>query len=335
MVLAASDELRHPHDDDPHWRESWYWNFSDPTNEIGGWLYLWVVPNQPLKSGMLVSFYHGIPTHSDSNARAWESPGHLLRGDADSWVYCYKEDIEPLIEADVDDVELGGMHLERLEPLERYRLRFADGDNASFDLDCRWMTRPWDFADNVHPTPAWLAKDRYHRGWQADGHLTIGGRRYDITTTGDSDHSWGTRDMTVFGENNLKTYALQSRERGLSVKAQMLGDPGQELPRGYIAVGDDMQAVRRIAESSRYDETGEMHDIDLEIEDVTGRIVRARMDRMFGAVTGGGPSVGYEGAGTWDVEDWGPCPGLASCWWSSGVTRQDLHTGTAGVTTLT
>ena len=82
-------------------------------------------------------------------------------GPGDSWVDRYKEDVERLITEDVDDVELCGLRLERLEPLERYRLRFADGDNASFDIDCRWMSEPWDFADNVHPTPEWLAKNRY------------------------------------------------------------------------------------------------------------------------------------------------------------------------------
>lgn len=332
MVLKAADELRHPWDDDPAWRESWYYNFSDPENEIGAWLYLWVVPNQPLKSGMLVSLYHGIATDADSNELAWESPGHLYRGPNESWVYCYKEDVPQLIEEDVDDVALGGLAMKRLEPLKRYRLAFADGDSASFDFDCQFMTEPWDFADNIHPTPPWLAKNRYHRGWKVDGEMVIAGRRYDIRTTGDSDHSWGTRDMRVFNEHNLKTYALQTPDGSLSVKAQMLGEPGNELPRGYIALGEDMQAVKSIDERSRYRENGEMYDITLRVEDVAGRVVEAHMDAMHSAVSGGGPSGGWEGAGVWDVEGWGRCAGLASCWWANGITREHLHRGLAGVT---
>lgn len=80
MVLKADDELRHPWDDDPNWRESWYYNFSDPLNAIGGWLYLWAPPNQPLKSGMLVCFYHGLAAEHDSTQVAWGSPGHLYKG---------------------------------------------------------------------------------------------------------------------------------------------------------------------------------------------------------------------------------------------------------------
>jgi len=32
------------------------------------------------------------------------------------------------------------------------------------------------------------------------------------------------------------------------------------------------------------------------------------------------------------VKDWGPCAGLASCWFAEGVTREDLYEGRAGKT---
>ena len=334
MVLKAADELRHEWDSDPLWRESWYYNFSDPANEIGAWLYLWVVPNQPLKSGMLVSLYHGLPTHHDSNGKAWAAPGHVYRGPNDNWVYCYKEDRAPLMTENVDDVNFCGLSMKLLEPEKHWELGFQDGDNCKLDLDCQIMTRMWDFADNVHSTPRWLAKNRYHRGWKAEGTISIGDRTYPIKTTGDSDHSWGTRDGGIFNQNNLKTYAIQTPDGGLSVKAQMLGDPGKELPRGYIAYGEDVKAIKSIDESSRYDENGQMYDITLRVEDVADRVVEAHMDHMYAAVTGAGPNIGYEGAGVWDVKDWGKCAGLASCWWSNGVTREQLQKGLAGKTSL-
>lgn len=332
MVLAASDELRHPWDEDPLWRESWYYNFSDPANEMAAWLYFWVTPNQPMKSGMLVSIYHGLNVGIDSNAAAWSSPGHTYRGPGGNWVYCYRQEFPELISEDVDDAELGGFRMKRIEPLKRYLLTFQDGDNASFRFDCEFMTRPWDFADNIHPTPPWLAKNRYHRGWKCNGEFTLAGRSYAVNTTGDSDHSWGTRDSTVFGQNNLKTYAIQSPDGGLSVKAQLLGDPGHELARGYIARGEDMQAVKSIQESSRYRQSGLMEDISLRVEDVAGRVVEAHMDALYAVLDGGRASVGFEGGGVWDVKGWGRCAGLASCWWAAGITRDDLHSGRAGKT---
>lgn len=332
MVLKAEDELRHEWDSDPHWRESWYYNLSDPRNEMGGWLYLWVVPNQPLKSGMLVCFYHGVAADFDSTEVAWKSGGHLYRGAGDSWVYCYKRDVPELIQQDLDDVELCGLSMRRLDPLRRYRLAFEDESNSRVELDCEFITRPWDFADNVHPTPRWFAKNRYHRAWKANGAVTIGGRSYTVAASGDSDHSWGTRDTGIFDTNSLKTYALQSADGRLTVKAQMLGEPGRELPRGYIAIGDDMQAVNSIVENSRYHENGLMHDITLRVEDVKGRVIEAHMSKVYAAVAGGGPNVGFEGAGVWQVAGWGQCPGIASCWWATGITAAQLHQGVAGKT---
>lgn len=332
MVLKADDELRHPWDADPLWRESWYWNFSDPAHRIGGWLYIWVVPNQPLKSGMLVCFYHGLAAEFDSTEAAWRSPGHLKTGADGSWVYCYKRDVPELMSADLDDAELCGFALRRLEPLKRYRLGFVDEANARFELACDYTTLPWDFADNIHPTPRWLAKNRYHRAWNAIGELTIGMRTYPIRTTGDSDHSWGTRDTGIFDRNSLKTYALQSADGRMSVKAQMLGDPGRELPRGYICIDGDMQAVRTIEERSSYHPNGLMHDISLRVTDVRERVITAHMPAVYGAVAGPGPNVGFEGAGVWNVPGWGECAGLASCWFATGITPDQLHRGLAGKT---
>ncbi len=333
MVLKAADELRHAWDEDPLWRESWYYNFSDPLNQIGCWIYLWVVPNQPLKSGMLVCFYHGLAADFDSTEVAWKAPGHLHRGNNGSWVYCYKRDVAELLTQDVDDVEFCGLSMKRIDPLRLWRLGFNDGNNMRLDLNCEFMTRPWDFADNIHPTPGWLAANRYHRGWKAEGELMVDGTTYKIRTTGDSDHSWGTRDMGIFFEQNtLKTYALQTPDGSLSMKAQMLGYPGQELPRGYIAIGDDMQAVKSIRQQSRYHQNGLMHDISLRVEDVAGRVVEAHLDELFAAVAGPGPNVGYEGAGVWKTNHWGECAGLASCWFVNGISREQLHRGLAGKT---
>jgi hypothetical protein len=334
MVLKASDELRHEWDDDALWRESWYYNFSEPTSQLGGWLYLWVVPNQPLKSGMLVCFYHGVAADFDSTERAWKAPGHRLAGPDGSWVYCYKRDVPELIERDLDDVELCGLSMKRLAPLKKYRLEFTDKPNARFSIDCEFTTLPWDFADNIHPTPRWLAKNRYHRAWKARGELVIAGTRYEIATTGDSDHSWGTRDMGIFEANSLKTFAVQSQDGRMAVKAQMLGPAGRELPRGYISIDGDMQAVRSIQEQSRYKANGLMYDIRLRVEDVRGRVIEAHMADLHAAVAGGGPNIGYEGAGVWSVPGWGTCPGIASCWWATGITADQLHNGLAGKTLI-
>src|SRR5690606_37739743 len=127
-------ELRHPHSDLFTWRESLYFNFADAKHGLGGWIYLWVVPNKPMKSGMLVSVYKGIHDRRDINDLALKSPGHRYVRDENNWVYCFKQDVEPLITADFDDVELCGLRLVREKPLDSYRIAFSDDSGTRLDL---------------------------------------------------------------------------------------------------------------------------------------------------------------------------------------------------------
>ncbi|MDE2463580.1 MAG: hypothetical protein KGO02_07700, partial [Alphaproteobacteria bacterium] len=194
MTLQAADELRHRDqvNEDYFWRESLYFNFNDAKNKIGGWLYLWVVPNQPQPSGMLVSFYHGAWPNMDVNEVAAASPGYRLV-DKDRWVYCFQKNADHLLTQDFDDVELFGMRFRRLEPLKRQHLTFDDGEGNRFDLKAEFLSPPYDYADGAFPTPSWMAANRYHRAWRVDGTLSIAGKQYDVHCTGDSDHSWGQR----------------------------------------------------------------------------------------------------------------------------------------------
>lgn len=328
MVLQASDELRHEWDGDYHWRESLYFNFADPANEIGAWLYLWVVPNQPMKSGMLVSFYHGITDRLDANEVAMRSPGHLYRGDAGNWVYCFKQDVPELIEQNFDDVELCGLKMRRGAPLEQYDLSFSDGAGTSFHFDARFMTRPWDYADGVFETPAWVAKNRYHRSWWAQGELTIGGLgEFSIDTTGDSDHSWGKRDRHVFAQNNFKMWSFQTRDGRMSVSAIDQGQPGNEVKMGFVDIDGDIQSVAGIETGSLYTEAGVQHTAWLRVRDAKDRVVEAEMDRMFSAIGNGAPTTtwGFEGVGMYEVKGYGACSGISSYFWPPVTTPALLH----------
>jgi len=327
MVLAERDELRHEWDDDHFWRESLYFNFADPAHEIGAWLYLWVVPNQELKSGMLVSFYHGITERLDANDVAMKSPKHLYEGEKGNWVYCFKKDVPQLINANFDDVELAGMHFKRLAPLSQYSLTFADGEGTAFDFHASFMTRPWDYADGVYETPAWVAKNRYHRSWWVTGNLTIAGRAYEIKTTGDSDHSWGKRDRQVFAQNNFKMWSLQTPDGRMSISAIEQGQPGNEVKMGFVDIDKDIQSVAAIEQKTLYNAAGVQEATRLRVTDAKDRVVEATMDRMFSAIGNGAPGTtwGFEGVGQYSVKDYGACTGISSYFWPPAITPAILH----------
>ena len=42
----ADDEGAHPPTDEPLWNESWYFDFADPAQNVGGWIRLGLIPNQ-------------------------------------------------------------------------------------------------------------------------------------------------------------------------------------------------------------------------------------------------------------------------------------------------
>ncbi|HEY2750228.1 hypothetical protein [Phenylobacterium sp.] len=325
-ALSANDELRHPHDDQFFWRESLYFNFADPRNGLGAWFYLWVVPNKPLKSGMLVSIYKGESGLLTANERAYGSPGHRYVGDNGAWVYCYKREVEALISADFSDVELCGLRLVRTEPLKSYRISFHDGLDAQIDLDVGFMTPPVDYSAGVHPTPQWVAKNRYHRSWIARGEVAIVGERYEIATTGDSDHSWGTRDTEEYARHEFKMWSFQSPDGKNSVSGI---DRDSRMFHGFINIAGELESIESISHSSKYKPTGVQRDIDVTFTDRAGRVVHARMPQMFSAIGNGSSTAlwGFEGVGVFDVDGWGPCSGLTSYFWPARVSPAQLHGG--------
>jgi hypothetical protein len=324
MVLAASDELRHPHDELFTWRESLYFNFADPRHGLGGWIYLWVVPNKPLKSGMLVSIYKGITDRLSANDLAMKAPGHRFVGDRANWVYCYKQDVAGLISADFDDVELGGLRLVRRGPLQGYDISFSDGAGASLQLSGAFAMPPYDYADGPHPTPPWVATNRYHRSWKLQGQVVIDRQRFDIDTTGDSDHSWGRRDMEEFSKHSFKMWSFQTRDARRSVSVI---EQGRGLYLGFVDIDGDVRGVQSIVHSNRFTATGVQRELDLTITDTAGRTVTAHLPEMFSAIGHGEPEGlwGFEGVGTYEVRDWGPCTGVASFFWPAGTAPAQLQ----------
>jgi hypothetical protein len=318
MVLRADDELRHSHDETFNWRESLYFNFSDPKNQIGGWIYLWVVPNKPLKSGMLVSFYRGITDTLGATDLAARSPGGVFRGDGGNWVYCHKQDFPELITADFDELELGGLCLRRRGQFDGYDLAFDRQGEASFRLKGEFTMRPWDYADGAFKTPPWVATNRYHRSWRVSGPIRVGEQHYEVRTTGDSDHSWGRRDMDEFAKHNFKMWSFQSPDGRNSVSAIEQGD-GCYL--GFVDCDGQSLGVRNIERGSEFSATGVQQRVRVTVTDTGGRVVDATLPEMFAAIGHREPggAWGFEGAGVYQVDGWGDCSGICSFFWPPGT----------------
>jgi hypothetical protein len=135
--------------------------------------------------------------------------------------------------------------------------------------------------------------------------------------------------MAVFGRNLFKMWSFQSPDDGLSVSVIDQGTATGSLALGFVSMDGIMASANRIRSSARFDASGLQSNVELEVEDERGRMIRARMPVMHSCVGWGATSDfwGVEGVGDFEVEGRGRVPGLSSYFWPSRITPEALAAG--------
>ncbi len=180
LVPDPVDEGAHEPGDEPLWNESWYWDFADPEQGIGGWIRLGLVPNQK------VAWINALVCGPDMPTVA------LL-------------DFEAPLPADPAVVTGDGMELRHgaTIPLQSYRVEVSgaaqayddpaallsdeQGRPAQLAMDLTWTTTGTPYAYRI--------TTRYEIPCTVTGTITVDGRTYQIeAVAGQRDHSHGVRD---------------------------------------------------------------------------------------------------------------------------------------------
>jgi hypothetical protein len=171
-TVGPEDDQFHPASD--HWWETetaWF-SFNIPERRIGGWFYNQVLATQQLCNG-------GAWVWDDSPEPALYDANH--RGLA----------LPPLHELDLRDVELpNGNHIQALEPLTRYRVRYADPGAFEADLEFRGVMPP-----NSHPIgapPFWKGR-HFDQPMHVTGTIVLHGESIEVDCLSTRDRSWGPR----------------------------------------------------------------------------------------------------------------------------------------------
>jgi Phosphotransferase enzyme family len=170
LTPTADDEGAHPPGAEPLWNESWYFDFADTRQGIGGWVRLGLIPNQKTK------WITGLVCGPDS-------PTFAL----------------------VDFYDTGGIELTlaATEPLRRYGvtmrgqghayddpaalLRREPGRAVDVTIDLVWMTTGIPYQYRITP--------RYEIPCSVSGAVTVDGHEFTLPDVpGQRDHSWGVRD---------------------------------------------------------------------------------------------------------------------------------------------
>jgi len=175
-----TDEAPHAATDEALWNESWYFDFADPGQGVGGWVRLGLYPNE---------------------GRAWINA--LLCGPGMPTIAV--NDFEAQVPDDPTDVRTADITLtqQATEPLRSYRvtvagtgqayddpsalLRGEDGRAVQVSMDLVWTS--------VGSPYSYRLATRYEIPCTVSGSVTVDGRTRAVdAVAGQRDHSWGVRD---------------------------------------------------------------------------------------------------------------------------------------------
>nr|WP_205267780.1 phosphotransferase [Mycolicibacterium sphagni] len=180
LTPEPADEGAHEPGDEPLWNESWYWDFADPAQGVGGWIRLGLVPNQnvawinalvcgpDMPTVALVNFEAPLP----ADPAVAQADGAVLRHGAITPLQTYRVEVRGTAQAYDDPSAL---------------LRDEPGRPVELAMDLTWTS--------VGTPYAYRITTRYEIPCTITGTVTIDGRAYQFEAVpGQRDHSHGVRD---------------------------------------------------------------------------------------------------------------------------------------------
>lgn len=181
--LYSNAEGHHPANDHPKWSQSYYFNFYDPSNGVGGFLRIGVLENVKQSNVWVVLFKEGKPAYNRICAESPYTPDRMDTG-----------------------LEVAGLRFSSVVPLQKARLEFSDSD-LTMDL----------MFESLHPMADAIAMARNEAGTlrqtvaaahlegpgRVCGTLNLRGSRFDVNGTGFRDISWGVRNWDALRQYRL------------------------------------------------------------------------------------------------------------------------------------
>ncbi len=176
----AADESAHTPTDEPLWSESWYWDFVDPAQGVGGWLRLGLIPNEGKAWLQALLCGPDMPTIAILDFAA-PLPGDpsVLTTDAYEFTHAATTPLQRYT------VTVRGQGQAFDDPSAL--LRGEAGRPVEVMMDLQWTSDGLPYQYRITP--------RYEIPCTVTGVVTADGHSYTFADApGQRDHSWGVRD---------------------------------------------------------------------------------------------------------------------------------------------
>lgn len=172
VPITPDDDGFHPYGDHPWETETFWASFHVPERRMGGWFY-----NQ-------VQFNRGA---CNGGAWVWDAGPAGARYE----VFHHGLPLDGIDKLDLRDVQLpNGNHLQALEPLRRYRVRYSDPGRFEADVTLEALRPP-----HSHPlgvAPFWKGR-HFDQAMHVTGQVVLDGAVIDVDSLSGRDRSWGPR----------------------------------------------------------------------------------------------------------------------------------------------
>lgn len=172
IPITPEDDRFHPVSDHPYETETFWASFHVPERGLGGWFYNQVLFNQSICNG---------------GAWVWDPSDEPSRYE----VFDHGLPLEDAASLDLRDVRLpNGNHLQALEPLTRYRVRYSDPGRFEADVTLEALRPP-----HSHPlgvAPFWKGR-HFDQAMHVTGQVVLGDEVIDVDSLSVRDRSWGPR----------------------------------------------------------------------------------------------------------------------------------------------
>jgi hypothetical protein len=251
--LTPDDDLLHvPASADRWWTETYWFSFDQPGSDLSATIYPLFRPNLGVCS-------LGIYLWDPSAYEPWAIP----------YGRSYWHLQMPVTPATALDIQ--GLSYRCFEPLQRYRVTYADSEIVDMDLEWRALGEP-------HVASNGPGGGHFDQACRVEGTVTIRGTRHEIAAFGMRDRTWAPRPENRRNAGTAYTYGIGSAGEQFLTLTALNGNTGSFLSgtfSGYLiregSKSSLVDAHRRVVERRH----GYPARIEIEATDAEGRTLEA------------------------------------------------------------